>query len=252
MLARLLACGATMYRYIRNLAFATAILTAPAMADEWPEALKTALTEPENDATYSYNLTTETSGEMLDVFFEAFIDPTRPPEERIEILFPPPGKETDDVAEFIQKLKDEPAGVGNIWCAGLAGTIPKDAVLVDETPDTLVYSFRPIADKDLPKDERKIYKKLEGQIVIDKNTMTVQSYRLKNHKHIRMMFVAKIRYYLQEIECELAPNGRSHMSKIQLTTEIGILGYKSIDTITMSFSNLTPVDSADTTSDRSF
>lgn len=240
-----------MYRYIRNLAFATAILTAPAMADEWPEALKTALTEPENDATYSYNLTTETSGEMLDVFLEVFIDPTRPPEERIEILFPPPGTETDDVAEIIQDLKDEPIG-GNLWCSGVAESIPKDAVLVDETPDTLVFDFRPVVDKDMPKDERKLYKKLEGQIVIDKNTMTVQSYRLKNRKHIRMMFVAKIRYYLLEIECELAPNGRSYMSKTQLTTEIGILGYKSIDTITMSVSNLTPVDRAVTTSDRSF
>ena len=241
-----------MYRYIRNLAFATAILTAPALADEWPEALKTALTEPENGATYTYNLTIESFGEMFDVFFEAFIDPNRPPEERIEILSPPPGTETGDVAEFIKDLKDEPIGAGNIWCSVVAETIPKDAVLVDETPDTLVFNFKPIADKDMPKAERRIYKKLEGQIVIDKNTMTVQSYRLKNRKHIRMMFVAKIRSFLQEIECELAPNGRSYISKTQFTSEIGVLGYKTIGTITISVSSLTPVDRAVTTSKRSF
>ena len=235
-----------MYRFLRNLAFAIAILTAPAMADEWPESLKKALAEPSNLATYSYKLRVEVSGEFSDGSLEALIDPSRPVGERIEILSP--GFESADAIEARQAMEEharEP-----IWCSWVASEIPKKVVVVEDSADTLVIRFRPKAGKDLTKGERKFFKKLEGQLVIDKNTMTVQSYRYHNRKPIGMiMFVAKIRTFLSETECELAPNGYSYRSKHAARMEIGVLGQRTVSTITMLISDLTPVQMSNTTTE---
>ncbi len=238
-----------MYRYLRNLAFAIAIFTAPAIADEWPEALKTALAEQKNEATYSFKINIEQYGEVSYLFVEALIDPSRSPNERIEILSPRPGSERGD-AKLLGVIDESIPE--SIWCSAIADSIPKDVVLVEETPDILVFSFRPKVSKDNPTVNRRIFKKLEGQIVIEKNTMTVRSYRLKNRKHIRMMVVAKLRKFLFEMECELAPNGRSYKSKGTMTMEIGILGERSTETQTTLISNLTPVQMPDETSESSF
>lgn len=238
-----------MYRSLRNLAFAIAILTAPAMADEWPESLKKALAEPSNQATYSYKLRVETSGEFSDGSLEALIDPSRPLGERIEILSP--GFESADTGEARQAMEE--IALESIWCSWVASEVPKNVKVVEESADTLVIRFRPKAGKDLTKRERKFFKKLEGQLVIDKNTMTVQSYRLHNRKPIGIiMFVAKIRTFLSEMECELAPNGYSYISKQTMRMEIGVLGQRTVSTYTAFFSDLTPVQMSNTTTERSF
>ena len=238
-----------MYRSLRNFAFAIAILTAPAMADEWPESLKKAIVEPSNQATYSYKLRVESSGETAGVSFEALIDPSRPLGERIEILSP--GFESADTVEFLQFMEEH--APASIWCSWVASQIPKNVVVVEESADTLVIRFRPIAGKDATKRERKLFKKLEGQLVIDKNTMTVQSYRLHNRRPIGIiMFVAKIRTFLSELECELAPNGYSYQSKQKIRVEVGVLGQRTVSTITTLISDLAPVHMSDTSPERAF
>lgn len=239
-----------MYRFFRNLAFATAILAAPASADEWPVALKTALEEPKNGATYSYKLRVEWPGETFDHVFEAFIDPSRPPEERIEILSRSPRTESSDLTDLLDAIKE--GAPEDIWCSSVADTIPKDVVLAEETADTLVFNFRPIAGQDMPKEDRKLFKKLKGQIVIDKKTMTVRSYRLTNRKHIRIMFVARLRTWLLEMECALAPNGRSYRFKDSFTTEVGVFGNRTIYTFKSLISDLTPIQMSVPNSERSF
>lgn len=238
-----------MYRYLCNLALAIAILTAPAMADEWPESLKKALAKQSNQATYSYKLRVESSGDIDGVSFEATVDPSRPPDERIEILSLRPGSESGDDVELRQAIDDHVPEA--IWCSAVADAMPKNVVVVEESADILVVRFRPKFGKDdIPKGSRKLFKKLEGQIVIDKNTMTVRSYRLHNRKHVRVMFVAKIRRFLVEMECELAPNGDSYASKQTWTLEIGALGQRFVSTATTFISNLTPVQMSDVTSER--
>lgn len=129
-----------MYHFLRILTFVTVLLTVPATADEWPESLKTALAVPNEEVTYSYVLTMEGSGEFTDFFIEALVDPTRPPEQRIKILSSS-GSETDDFAAWMQLVIDRPPE--DIWCSSVSKGIPKDVALVDETADTLVFSYRP-------------------------------------------------------------------------------------------------------------
>ena len=238
-----------MYRSLRNLAFAIAILTAPALADEWPESLKKALAKQSNQATYSYMLRVESSGETAGVSFEALIDPSRPPDERIEILSLRPGSESGNDVELQQEIDENVPE--EIWCSAVADAMPRNVVVVEESADILVVRFRPkFGKEDIPKGFRKLFRKLEGQIVVDKNTMTVRSYRLHNRKHVRVMFVAKIRRFLVEMECELAPNGGSYVSKQTWTLEIGALGQRFGSTTTTLISNLTPVQMSDATSER--
>ena len=228
-----------MYRFFRNLAFAIALLTAPATADEWPEPLKKALVSPNDEATWSYKLTIELSGKNSNFFIEALVDLSRPLREQIEILFPPPGSETDVVAEMIQTLKETTPG--DIWCSSESEIIPKDVVLADETANTLLFTYQPKVDKDMPKQERKFLKKLNGHIVIDKNTMTIRSYGWKNRKPIRVAVVALIRTYQLETTCEMAPNGHSYRAKQVLTTDIGAFGRRTVETVTASIFDLTQV-----------
>ena len=230
-----------MYSFFRNLAFATALITAPVTAEEWPEALKMALADPNDEAHHSYKLTieAESSDEDAIFFIEAFIDLSRPPEERVEILFPPPGSETGNAAEMIQEIKDSTPG--DIWCSSESENIPKDVILVDETADTLVFSYRLKVDKEMKKRERKLTKKLEGKIVIDKKTMTVKSSVIKNRKPIRVAIVALIRTFQLETKCEMAPNGHSYRAKQVHTLEFSALGRRGVETTTVSITDLKPV-----------
>ena len=233
-----------MYRFFRNLAFATALLTAPVTAEEWPEALKTALAGPTDEAPYSYKVTLESSvGDVTDFFIEALVDTSRPREERVEILFPASGSETGSVAEMIQTIKNDPPGStpDGIWCSSESESIPKDVTLVDETADTLVFSYRPKVNNDMKKHERKITKKLKGHIAIDKNTMTVQSFGTKNRKPIRVAIVALIRTFQFETKCEIAPNGHSYRANQVLTMEVGVLGKRTVRTDTVSIFDLTQI-----------
>lgn len=235
-----------MHRFFRNLILVTALFAAPAIADEWPEPLINALTEPSDEALYSYRLTIQSD----DYFIEALVDPSRPPEERIEIRFPPPGSESGNVAEMLQQLKSEPPR--SIWCSTVSDAIPKDIVLMDETADTLLFSFRPIINQEMTKRERKVFKKLKGQIVIDKNTMTIRSYRMKNPKPIKPAIVAVIRTFMIESDCEMAPNGRSYRAKHVFTIDGAALGNRFGETVTTSISNLTPVELFDTQIETTF
>lgn len=239
-----------MYRSVRNLAFAIAILTAPALADEWPDSLKKALAKQSNQATYSYMLRFESSDDTEEVSYEVLIDPSRPPDERRQILSLRPGSESGDDVELRQEIDEHVPE--KIWCSAVADAMPKNVAVVEESADILVVRFRPkFGKQDIPNGMRKLFKKLEGEIVIDKNTMTVRSYRLHNRKHVRVMFVAKIRRFLVEMECELAPNGDSYASKQIWTLEIGAFGQRRVSTATTLISNLTPVQMYDATSKRS-
>ncbi len=217
------------------IAFAMTLFAAPVSAKNWPDPLSGALDEGREVAKYSYRLTIESE----NYFIEALINPSLPPDQQIEIRFPPPGSESGEVVEILRQMKSEwPI---SIWCSTVSEIIPEEVILEDETAENLVYRFKPIIDPDARKRERQVFRKLIGRVIVDKASGTVRSYKLKNPKRIKPAIVATIRTFLIESECELAPNGRSYRSKHVFTIDGSALGNRFGETVTRSISNLSPV-----------
>ena len=224
-----------MRRLLCSLTFATALFATPALANNWPEPLSNALSETSYVAKYSYRMTIESE----NYFIEALVDQSLPPDQQIEIRFPPPGSESGDVVAVLQQLKSNPPR--SIWCSTISETVPDKVILEDETVDSLIYRYKPIIDPDARKRERQVFKKLVGRLVIDKVSGTVQSYKLTNPKRIKPAIVAVIRTFLNESECKLAPNGRSYRAKHVFSIDGAALGNRFGETVTTSISNLSPV-----------
>ena len=235
-----------MRRLICQISFAIALLSTPALAKDWPEPLDEALSGASEKDKYSYRITIESE----NYFIEALVDPSKPPDQRLEIRFPPPGSESGEVVAVLQEMRRE--SPRSIWCSSVSDAIPEKVILEDETDESLIYWFKPIIDPEARKREKQVFKKLEGRVVIDKKSGTVRSYRMKNPKNIKPAIVAVIRTFLLESECELAPNGRSYRAKHVFSIDGSAIGSRFGETVTTSISNLSPVQEYQSTPDDPF
>ena len=224
-----------MHRLFCVLAFVATLVYSPALAKNWPEPLNEALSGASEKDKYAYRITIESE----NYFIEALVDPSKPPDQRLEIRFPPPGSESGEVVAVLQEMRRE--SPRSIWCSSVSDAIPEKVILEDETDESLIYWFKPIIDPDARKREKQVFKKLEGRVVIDKKSGTVRSYRMKNPKNIKPAIVAVIRTFLLESECELAPNGRSYRAKHVFSIDGSAIGSRFGETVTTSISNLSPV-----------
>ncbi len=152
-----------------------------------------------------------------DITATGRIDPSQPQGKRIQVLSPSEDKWSDD---FRNGLKDMEAETdGDIWCADFAELVPNNATLVSETQSAATYGFTPVPEADADSTERKMMKKIEGKITLDKTDGAITAFKMTLPKPYKPAFVVKISGFDMSATCSRAPDGRTYIDAFEFAID---------------------------------
>ncbi len=159
---------------------------------------------------YSYEMEVDQGG----VVAIGKIDPSQPEGSRITVYSPVEEDWPDGFADGLKEMEAETDG--DIWCADFADLVPENAVLQSQTEEQATYAFTPQPDADADSNERKMMKKLKGQITLDKSDGAVLAYSMSAPKPFKPAMVAKINQFAMDVACTRAPDGRTYVQDFSL------------------------------------
>lgn len=137
------------------------------------------------------------------------IDPSQPEGERIEVLSPSEDKWSDDFRAGLAEMDAETDG--DIWCADFAEMVPDNAALIAETDREATYTFTPMPEADADSMERKMMKKIKGEVTLDKTDGAITAFSMRLPKPYKPAFVVKINAFDMNAKCSRAPDGRTYL-----------------------------------------
>lgn len=152
---------------------------------------------------YAYEMTYQEA----DILATGKIDPSQPEGQRIEVTSPAESTWSDAFREGLEEIDAE--ADGDIWCADFADLVPDKVSALKESSDTITYAFTPKADADADGMEKKMMKKLDGTVTLDKADGSVLAFNMKLPKPYKPAIVAKINAFEMDATCARAPDGRT-------------------------------------------
>ena len=184
----------------------SALLSLPALAGT---PLEEALAASQDGPLYSFEIAFRNE----DTDARIAVDPSRPEGERVTVLSP---AEEDWSEAFAARVAEMQANTtGDIWCRKLAENIPDEVQLASETDTTATYTFTPKPGEE-PNRMDKAYKHLTGTVVVDKVDPAILHFSMVADKPFKPMPVAKIRSFEMKVDCTRAPDGRTHVSTVDV------------------------------------
>jgi len=195
-----------------NRTFALALLTAgiawPASAEPVLEKMRS-LTK--DGPVYAYEMTYEEA----DIVAQGKVDPSQPKGERIQVLSPAESEWTEDFREGLKEFDAE--ADGDIWCTDFAEMVPDKVSTLEENEATVTYAFTPEPEADADGMEKKMMKKLNGTVTLDKADGSVLAFNMRLPKPYKPAIVAKINSFEMDATCARAPDGRTFVERFDFS-----------------------------------
>jgi hypothetical protein len=183
-----------------------------------PELLQQALSAPQANKVYAFDFVDTRTGDRTGVT-RGRIDPTRPKGDRVTI-FETTGDETDPrkIDERYEKDAD-----GDIWCDQLGNV---DGAVTDRGmyASGRAFAFTPKARPDAGGDEKKLYKQLAAEVIVDPATAKMKSFTARLPKPWKPNMLAKISHVEMTGQCAVAPNGRAYQIETTMNLRGSALG----------------------------
>ncbi len=183
-----------------SLSILAAGLTLPAAADPVLDMMRNL---SKDGPVYAYEMTYSEA----DIVAAGTIDPSQPEGERIQVTSPAESEWTEDFREGLDEMEAETDG--DIWCADFAEMVPNKVSALDESETTVTYAFTPQPEADADGMEKKMMKKLNGTVTLDKSDGSVLAFNMKLPKPYKPAIVAKIENFEMDATCARAPDGRT-------------------------------------------
>jgi len=183
-----------------SLSILAAGLTLPAAADPVLDMMRNL---SKDGPVYAYEMTYSEA----DIIAAGTIDPSQPEGERIQVTSPAESEWTEDFREGLDEMEAETDG--DIWCADFAEMVPNKVSALDESETTVTYAFTPQPEADADGMEKKMMKKLNGTVTLDKSDGSVLAFNMKLPKPYKPAIVAKIENFEMDATCARAPDGRT-------------------------------------------
>lgn len=139
------------------------------------------------------------------------VDSSKPMGERLELISPAVDTLDKDAKEKLKQLQKHTEG--NVWCGTIADSIPSDAVVLRETPETVTYSYVPIPDED-DKLMKRAAEYLQGTVTIRRNDPVVLSYSIIAPETFKPVVVAKIESFNMSVVCQPTSIGETAIETI--------------------------------------
>nr|WP_070959027.1 hypothetical protein [Hyphomonas sp. Mor2] len=176
------------------------LVAAPATADPVLDMMRNLTKE---GPVYAYEMTYSEA----DIFAIGKIDPSQPEGQRIQVTSPDESEWSDDFREGLEEMEAETDG--DIWCTDFAELVPDDVSKLEEGEATVTYAFTPKPEADADGMEKKMMKKLNGKVTLDKSDGSVLAFNMKLPAPYKPAFVAKINSFEMDATCARAPDGRT-------------------------------------------
>ena len=137
------------------------------------------------------------------------IDPSQPEGRRIQVLSPSEETWSDEFRVGLAEMDAETDG--DIWCADFAEMVPDNAAVILETDSKATYAFTPVPEADADGTERKMMKKIKGEVTLDKTDGAITAFRMRLPEPYKPAFVVKISEFDMSATCSRAPDGRTYI-----------------------------------------
>ncbi|MEM1149866.1 MAG: hypothetical protein AAGI03_04815 [Pseudomonadota bacterium] len=170
--------------------------------------------------------------------FQAEVDATRPEGERMAVTSPAETEWPEDFDRVLERM-DKSAG-GAIWCDEFIEAMPEAVDRVDGEADTATYVFTPEPEPGADGAERKLFEKLVATMVVDPETLTVQSYQLHLPEPTKPHFLAKIETFSLFVDCQPHESGNSHFTRFDMDIAGSAMGNDFNQVERRRVSNLRP------------
>lgn len=168
--------------------------------------------------------------------FEAELDATKPEGERMVIISPDAAAWPEGFEDVVASMDKDAKGA--IWCDEFLEAVPEDAERVDSDGDAATYVFTPKPEVGADGSERKLFEKLIATLVVEPETMTVQSYQLHLPEPTKPHFLAKIETFQLFVECTPHESGNSHFTRFDIDIAGSAMGNSFDQTERRRVSNL--------------
>lgn len=175
--------------------------------------------------------------------FQAEIDATRPEGQRMVIKSPDASQWPEDFDKVVERMDKNAEGA--IWCDEFLDAVPEDAERVDGAAGTATYVFTPKPEPGADGTERKLFEKLVATLVVEPETLTVQSYQLHLPEPTKPHFLAKIETFSLFVECQPHESGNSHFTRFDMDIAGSAMGNDFGQVERRRVSNLRPPAFAD-------
>ncbi len=175
--------------------------------------------------------------------FQAEVDATRPEGERMVIKSPDASQWPEDFEKVVERMDKNAEGA--IWCDEFIDAVPDDAERVDGAAGTATYVFTPKPEPGADGTERKLFGKLVATLVVEPETLTVQSYQLHLPEPTKPHFLAKIETFQLFVECQPHESGNSHFTRFDMDIVGSAMGNDFGQVERRRVANLRPAEFAD-------
>ena len=155
---------------------------------------------------YAYEMTYSGEG----VIATGKIDPSQPEGNRIVLYTPEMSELSEEFKEGVQEMDAE--SDGDIWGADFAEMVPDNAEATSQDEVSVTYGFTPVAEADADKTEKKMMKKMNGTVTLDKADGAVLAFSMTLPKPYKPAIVAKINRFQMDASCSRAPDGRTYVA----------------------------------------
>ena len=193
--------------------FASVIALATAGAASADPILEMMRSLSKEGPVYAYEMTYQDSG----ITAQGMIDPSQPEGQRISVTDPDPSEWSKEFREGLEEMESETDG--DIWCADFAEMVPDTAELTSETETSAIYAFTPQPEADADSTEKKMMKKLDGTVTLDKSDGSVLAFNMVLPAPYKPAFVAKINAFEMDATCARAPDGRTFVQSFNFAIE---------------------------------
>lgn len=180
------------------------------------------LQSPQHGPEYAFHMNYKDN----NVSAQAFVDPSKPQGQRLNVTTPPRSEWSNDFREMLFEFDASP--LDEFWCTDFLKLIGPDIRPVLETDNKVVFGFSPQPGPDDDADDRKFLSKMIAHLTIDRQHGMITKFEMRNRKPFKPIFIAKIKSFRMEAQCQASPDGRPYIAKLE-TSIIGKIALKKIN-----------------------
>ncbi len=206
----------------------------------WPDLFREAAIPKANDAPVAYDV--EVS------FGEASENGEEQRRLVYSVMAPLEGNRTVDLTSFPDNmdrdeiLEDLADPDGDIWCDDYRDIVGGDVVLRSETDQTATFAFPANPDSAEDRQERKIMKKVQITVEVDKATKRVLNFHYALTEPVKPMVVAKVKTFEINGQCNADAGERPVVTSVEMKVSGSAMGQSFDQRTLQTHSNVRLLD----------
>jgi hypothetical protein len=193
---------------------------SPAAADA--ALIARAFTAPPAGGGYAYEFIDRSRGESDEIVTRGRIDPAKPKGQRVTILESSDSKA--DLRKVDERYESRMMGGGEIWCDRLISGADGPVTEKPAEAGLRKFVFRPLAPQGASNDEKKLYRNMTAEALIDPATGQLRRLNARLEKPYRPLPIAKLDVFELSYDCRPGPGGRPYSAAMEMSMKASAVG----------------------------